>query len=148
MVIEYGPGGHISFERNGLEGWFLAQMNRMDPKMVCVQKNLDQLVQFGQNKAKTEQVLAPSMHFLCTHSADLSLSNLKICLLRTHSCPFLLSNFLWRESELSDISEHRTDATASRSPIQISAKFVIRHSKTLFARKMDFNTTAYPLSFS
>ena len=43
---------HVTFKRNGLESWFLVQMNRMDSKIVPGTKNPDQLVRFGKNQAK------------------------------------------------------------------------------------------------
>ena len=77
---------HVTFKQNGLESWFLVQMNRMDSKIVPGTKNPDQLVGFGRILAKTTQVLGAEctlLHtpllsnlFSCTHSHRANLSSL------------------------------------------------------------------------
>ena len=76
---------HVTFKRNGLESWFLVQMNRMDSKIVPGTKNPDQLVGFGRILAKTTQVLGAECTLLhtpllynmfCTHSHRADLSSL------------------------------------------------------------------------
>ena len=62
---------HVTFKRNGLESWFLVQMNRMDSKIVPGTKNPDQLVWFCQNQAKTVFECAPRTPSL-THTLSLS----------------------------------------------------------------------------
>ena len=57
---------HVTFKRNGLESWFLVQMNRMDSKIVPGTKNPDQLVGFGCILAKTMQVLGAECTLLHT----------------------------------------------------------------------------------
>ena len=57
---------HVTFKRNGLESWFLVQMNRMDSKIVPGTKNPDQLVGFGRILAKTMQVLGAECTLLHT----------------------------------------------------------------------------------
>ena len=64
---------HVTFKPNGLESWFLVQMNLMDSKMVPDTNNRDQLVQFGQNQAKPDFECAPCTPLLIyTHTLPLS----------------------------------------------------------------------------
>ena len=65
---------HVTSKRNGLEMWFLVQMDHIDSKMVPGTKNWDQLVQFGQNQGKPNFECAPRTPLLMiyTHTHTLS----------------------------------------------------------------------------